>query len=246
MAGRETGWNLESFVDSLIVELDNTQNTLAVKGLSRPLTYTVQNLALDLHVFPDYDGKQVRFRTAKAGENGASKITLQLGSITDRQIRETTRGPLTREEMPLDAIDELDEDTKKTLKSIGVSSVRDLEKMEKRNVDLPAAAKKRIDYGALAKVIQKAKRRDVPPRLERARMATEHGVRALVLEGENLLIERDAGALPFATVNGRAARVIDASERRLSLALDAVPLAPLNRVRVALDPHAILTVSVRA
>src|SRR5688572_32744552 len=101
-----TSWNLEAFVDSLIVELDSVQNRLAVKGLTRPLTYMVKDVDVDLQVFPDYDGRRVKFRTARAGEPGASKISLQLGSISDRQIREATRGPVTTEELSLDSIEE--------------------------------------------------------------------------------------------------------------------------------------------
>ena len=48
-------WNLESFLNSLIFELDKAQDTLSVKGLNRKLTYTVKDVALDLQIFPEYD-----------------------------------------------------------------------------------------------------------------------------------------------------------------------------------------------
>ena len=47
-------WNLESFLDSLILELDKAQDTLSLKGVTRKLTYSVLNVALDLQIFPQY------------------------------------------------------------------------------------------------------------------------------------------------------------------------------------------------
>ena len=49
MAGENTAWQLEDFVDSLVVELDKTRETLAVKAINKPLSYTVKELALDLN-----------------------------------------------------------------------------------------------------------------------------------------------------------------------------------------------------
>ena len=48
--GRAETWKLESFLDSLIVELDRAQDTLSVKGVTRRLTYTVRDVAVDLFV----------------------------------------------------------------------------------------------------------------------------------------------------------------------------------------------------
>ena len=39
-------WKLESFVDSLVVELDKTRETLAVKSINKPLTYSVKDVSL--------------------------------------------------------------------------------------------------------------------------------------------------------------------------------------------------------
>ena len=65
--GWNTAWQLEDFVDSLVVELDKTRETLAVKAINKPLSYTVKDLALDLNIFPSYDGDQVPFVTAQPG-----------------------------------------------------------------------------------------------------------------------------------------------------------------------------------
>src|ERR1044072_1571096 len=89
MAAENIAWQLEDFVDSLVVELDKTREPLAVKAINKPLTYTVKEVALDLNTFPTYDGDRVSFVTAQPGQEGSSKITIQLGSITDQQVRAT-------------------------------------------------------------------------------------------------------------------------------------------------------------
>lgn len=241
---RESSFHLEAFVDSLIVELDNVQNRLAVKGLTRPLTYTVQDLNLDLQVFPDFDGRRVRFRPAKPGESGFSKISLQLGSITDRQIRETTRGPVTRDEEPLESIPDLDDDTKSELRAIGVNSVSDLEQVQRRNVDIGSVAKKGTDYATLANLINKARRRQKPPEVARASTASIGGRVAVAVEGKNLFVQGES-PFPLARINGHAAAVQSADRERLVL----VPTRPLgrdNRLEIALDPYAIVNLNVRS
>jgi hypothetical protein len=59
-----TYWNLEDFVDSLVVELDKTRETLAIKAINKQLTYTVKDLAIDLNIFPTFDGDNIKFITA--------------------------------------------------------------------------------------------------------------------------------------------------------------------------------------
>src|SRR5512142_578545 len=104
MANENKPWNLEDFVDSLVVELDKTRETLAVKAINKPLSYTVKDLALDLNIFPSYDGDQVKFITAQPGQQGASKVTIQLSSITDQQVRATSKVPVTKSDINLDQI----------------------------------------------------------------------------------------------------------------------------------------------
>ena len=99
MAEANIAWQLEDFVDSLVIELDKTRETLAVKAINKPLSYTVRELALDLNIFPSYDGDQVSFVTAQPGQQGASKVTIQLGTITDQQVRATTKVPGVKSEI---------------------------------------------------------------------------------------------------------------------------------------------------
>src|SRR5713226_1215413 len=119
MATDNITWQLEEFVDSLVVELDKTRETLAVKAVNKPLSYTVKELALDLNIFPSYDGDQVQFITAQPGQQGASKVSIQLNSITDQQVRATTKTPGQKGDVKIDEIP-LDKTTKKQLRKLGV------------------------------------------------------------------------------------------------------------------------------
>ena len=237
-------WRLEDFVDSLVVELDKTRETLAVKAINKPLSYSVKEVALDVNAFPSYDGEQVRFLTAQAGEEGASKLTIQLNSITDQQVRATTKQ---REGEPTATLAELDVDqpTRAKLRKIGVKSVEDLEALEERKVDLKAATDSDIDYGQLARKIQKARRRENPPAVDGISMSMSDGAPCLLIEGRNLSV--DPTFPPVAVVNNRLVEVLSAGPGHLALQVDtAHPLRALNEVVVTFDPYAVVKVDVKA
>src|SRR5688572_16088512 len=145
---QNTQWNLEDFIDSLVIELDKMRETLAVKAINKPLTYTVKDLAIDLNIFPTYDGDTIRFITAQPGQEGASKVSIQLGSITDQQVRATTKMTSLKNGTNIDEVD-IDKSTKKKLRKIGVVSVDDLKQVEKKNVDVKKVTDSDIDYNGL-------------------------------------------------------------------------------------------------
>jgi hypothetical protein len=245
MATENTAWQLEDFVDSLVVELDKTRETLAVKAINKPLTYTVKELALDLNIFPSYDGDQVRFITAQPGQEGASKVTIQLNSITDQQVRATTKTPTTKHDVKIDEMD-VDRTTKKKLRKLGVSSVDDLKQIEKKDVDLKRVADSDLDYTELANQIQKSKRSQNPPRVSAVSLSHdgEHGP-CLVIKGENLAI--DPKFPPVAVVNQQLAEVMSSSnnEMRIQVA-DAREFKGNNEVILTFDPFAVMKMNVRA
>jgi len=210
-------WNLESFLDSLIVELDKAQDTLSYKGITRKLTYTVKDVGLDLQIFPQFDGRTVRFVTAQPGDAGSSKISIQLGSISDRQIRESTKEPPTRDDITIDEIDGLDPDMRESLRKVGITSADDLDRVEKRNVNVenalrqkarrgdgaprfdtepetgedaaPAPPSAGVDYGNLARLINQAKRkRKLAPRVLSVGLSEGEGRRVLSVRGANLAL----------------------------------------------------------
>jgi hypothetical protein len=246
MAKSSPSWKLNSFLDSLILELDRAQDTLALKGINRRLTYTVKDLNLELQLFPDFDGKDLRFTTAGPGESGAAKIAFQLGSITDRQIRETTREPPTVDDITIDVVDDIDDQTKQELQRIGVTTVRDIERMEKSKVDLKRAGGS-VDYTKLANIINRTKRRQNAPSVAKALLVESEGSRHLWLEGSNLAMAASSGEFPLASINGVPVPIVAASARDVRMAIDSGVLRDgVNELRVALDPYAVITLEVHA
>lgn len=238
-------WQLESFLDSLIVELDKARETLAVKAINKPLTYAVKDVSLEMQLFPTFNGDQVSFVTAKPGQTGASKIAIQLGSITDVQIRKTTREPTGRDDVGIDDIPDIDEGTRRDLRKVGVSSVKDLVKMEKKNVDLRKVNRKGVDYGKLAGLLKKARRGENPPKVRAATLSFSGAEATIVVEGSNLRL--DLEYQPVAIVNGVLARTSTTEPHQLTIhpAADWKPEAGADLV-VALDPFTVCRVRIGA
>jgi hypothetical protein len=237
-------WRLEDFVDSLVVELDKTRETLAVKAINKPLSYSVKEVALDVNAFPTYDGDKVRFVTAQPGQEGASKLSIQLNSITDQQVRATTK---LREGAPVAAVDdiEVDERTKSKLRKIGVSSVDDLEQLQARKVDLKAVTDSEIDYGELARKIRKSRRSQNAPAIDGISLSTSDGEPCLLVEGRNLGV--DPTFPPVAVVNDRLTDVLSSGPGHVAIRLDQThPLREENEVVVTFDPYAVVKVNVKA
>lgn len=205
MASVNRAWNLESFLDSLIVELDKARETLAVKAINKPLTYAVKDVNLEMQLFPSFDGNNVRFVTAEPGQNGASKIAIQLGSITDQQIRKTSKEPNTSEDISIEMIDEIDDETKTTLRKIGVTSVNDLDQIQKSNVDLERISNKKTNYGKLANLLQKARRNNLPPNVKNVNFNISKSGSFITVEGDNLVV--DKSYTPVAVFNGQLAEL---------------------------------------
>lgn len=245
MATENTAWQLEDFVDSLVVELDKTRETLAVKAINKPLSYTVKEVALDLNIFPSYDGDQVRFITAQPGQEGASKVTIQLSSITDQQVRATTKVPGAKNDIQLDEIN-VDKATKKKLRKLGVNSVDDLKQIEQKNVDLRKVSDNEIDYKLLANQIQKSKRDQHPPKVGAVSLSRdENNVPYLLIEGENLSV--DPGFQPVAVVNETLAEVMSCSDKNVKIQITGEhDFSDNNEVILTFDPFAVVKVNVKA
>ncbi|MCB0571537.1 MAG: hypothetical protein KDC66_17325, partial [Phaeodactylibacter sp.] len=250
-------WNLEAFLDSFILELDKARETLALKGMSQPLTYAVKEVSLDLNLFPEYNGRDVKFTTAGPGEEGASRISIQLGSISDRQIRQTTKKPIGEDDIPIEAIEELDQDAKQTLRQVGISSIKDVEQLERQNVKLekvPKIKEKMGDYQNLAERLkrirkgylshtqslkEKAEREGLQPRITRALLKEEGADKVITLEGDNLLITGNFQAR--ALINQQEVEIIGGNERHLKLRVAAGRLQPGgNLLQIALDPYTLI------
>ncbi|HEY0356058.1 MAG TPA: hypothetical protein VGC29_07645 [Flavisolibacter sp.] len=236
-------WNLEAFVDALVVELDKARETLAVKAVNKAVSYTVKDMSLDVQAFPSYNGDEVQFLTAQPGEQGASKMTIQLASITDQQVRSTTKRLASKDDIKIDTMD-VDEDTKKSLRKIGVTSVKDLEDLEKRNVDLEKVSPGKINYSTLANTIQKSKRSSAPPKIKKVSMTMNEGQPVLVIEGENLAVEKKYE--PVAVINNELVNVIRSGSNEMHIALDRNSLSKKNNELVlTLDPYSVCRVRLK-
>lgn len=240
-----TAWQLEELVDSLVVDLGKTRQTLAVRSLTTPLDYTVKELALDLNIFPSYDGDRVTFLTAQPGQEGASKVTINLGSITDQQVRATSKVPGAKNDISIDEIP-IDKATKKQLRKLGVSSVGDLKQIEQKNVDLNKVSDNTIDYSALANQISKSKRDQTPPKVKGVSFSVdENDEPYLLIKGENLAI--DPKFPPVAVVNQTLAGVMSCSPDEIKIRVtDEHALAANNEVILTFDPFALVRLNVKA
>lgn len=245
MATENTSWQLEDFVDSLVVELDKTRETLAVKAINKPLSYSVKEVALDLNIFPSYDGDQVKFITAQPGQEGASKVTIQLNSITDQQVRATSKVPGAKNDINIEDIN-VDKATKKKLRKLGVNSVDDLKQIEQKNVDLHKVSDNQIDYRQLANQIQKSRRDQYPPKVEAVSLSRdENNVPYLLIEGKNLSV--DPGFQPVAVVNQTLAEVMSSSDKNIKIQITRDhDFSDNNEVILTCDPFAVVRVNVKA
>ena len=207
MAEPNHAWDLETFLDSVIRDLDRAVDALSVKKENVRLTYTVQDLALTLQVFPMYDGETVKFVTAQPDEEGASTVKVQLGSIRDTQIREIARRPPAADDVGLDQI-EMPHQERRELEKLGIRSGDDLVRtVEGSKLDVERLTGRKVDYGKLADVIRRARR--AGPRAPRVgELSLEptgvRGLSVLVVAGDNLA--PGAGVppgYPRATLGGR-------------------------------------------
>lgn len=234
-------WRLEDFVDSLVVELDKTRETLAVRAINRKLTYSVKEVSLDVSAFPTYVDGSVRFVTARPGEEGSSRLSIQLNSITDQQVRASSKVP---EEVPGLSRLEVDEPTRTKLRRIGVSSLEDLKELQSRKVDLGAATDSDIDYSEIARKIQQSRRSKQAPVVDGVSLSQSEGRPVLMLEGRNLSL--DPTFAPVAIVNGNLVEVLSRGPAHVSLLLDkSQPLGSENEVVVTFDQFAVMKVNVR-
>lgn len=240
-------WRLESFLDSLIVELDRAQDTLALKGINRPLTYTVKDVSLELFAFPQYRREGILFATARPGESGASKVSIQLGSITDRQIKEVTKRPISKEDVAVELIPELDEVSRSALRKIGVTSVEDLKRMEEKNVDLEKASGQKLDYRNLASAINRARRGRQVPTVRGASLERGDPGYVLTLSGENLAVGGEEWEYPLAVLNERRVSVLSGSPQEVRIAVEPSDLRPgANALAVALDRYSVIRLTLQS
>ncbi|CBL45773.1 Hypothetical protein HDN1F_21900 [gamma proteobacterium HdN1] len=212
----------------------------------------MKDVGLDLNIFPVLEDGKVKFQMVKPGESGGSRISFQLGSITDRQIRENANEPPDRNDLSLDAIDDMDEEVRDSLRKVGVNSARDLEKLDSRNVNFKkvvqekTGGEKSLDYSDLANLINKARRRKLSPQLSTLSAHEQGEAVELTLHGENFVLQKSSH-YPAAIVNNRQAEILHADAEKLQL---RVPREFLktgdNALAIALDPYAVMQLNLQS
>jgi hypothetical protein len=238
-----TAWNLEDFVDSLVVELDKTRETLSIKAINKPLTYTVKDMAMDLNIFPTFDGDQIKFITAQPGQQGASKVTIQLGSITDQQVRATSK-TLQKDDVSISEI-EVDKDTQKQLRKMGVNSFDDLEQIENKNVNIEKASGTKLNYNKLLNQLKKVKRNNNPPVVKSVSLSLEEDKTPyLSVKGNNLGVNKLFR--PVAVLNESLAEVTGHNSNEIKIRLtNQNNISANNELVLTLDPYAIVKLNVK-
>jgi hypothetical protein len=201
-------------------------------------------MAMDLNIFPTFDGDQVKFITAQPGQQGASKVTIQLGSITDQQVRATSK-TMQKDDVSISEI-EVDKDTKKTLRKMGVTSIEDLQEIEKKNVNIDKTSGKKINYNDLLNKLKTIKRNSNPPKVKSVSLSVDADkFPYLYIKGDNLAINNEFK--PVAVINEALATVTEHNGNEIKIKLGKENnISTNNNLVLTLDPYAIVKLNVKA
>lgn len=237
-------WGLDELVDAVGVSLDKVRETLAIKAINKPLTYSVKDLSMDLNIFPSYDGEEVKYVTALPGQQGASKISIQFASITDQQVRATSKASGLKNDINIDEID-VDRETKKKLRNMGVTSLDDLKQIENKDIDIRKVTDNEIDYTKLANQIKKSRRNTNPPKIEAVSFSIDENEKPyLFIEGRNLSVDNKFNTV--AVLNHALAEVETCNENQVKVILnDKDELLQDNELILALDPFSVIKLNLK-
>lgn len=87
-----TEWQLAEMVDAIAAEIDQAEDTLALKSYGRGMSFSIRQLSLDLQVSVRRDDNgQVKFRTADPNATGASTIKLDFAQLLKSQLGDDRR-----------------------------------------------------------------------------------------------------------------------------------------------------------
>ena len=122
-----TEWQLAEMVDAIAAEIDQAEDTLALKSYGRGMSFSIKQLSLDLQIFVRRDDNgQVKFRTADPNATGASTIKLDFAQLLKSQLGDDRRKlEQNIDRRPLDAIGLTSEEVR-TLNTLSIYSIDDL------------------------------------------------------------------------------------------------------------------------
>jgi hypothetical protein len=146
----------------------------------------------------------------------------------------------------IDLIDDIDEETRTSLRRIGVTSEGDIQRMRDRNIDIKKVSNNKVDYQKLADLIGQSKRRSAAPAVSKVSVQKSGGRTVLRLAGANLAAAAQAPGFPAAQLNRSAVEVVSVSDRELALAVPDGVLRPgSNQLAVALDQFSIIRMDLK-
>jgi hypothetical protein len=123
---------VEDFINAITTQLDRVQDSLRLKAINRPLTYALKDISLDLNVFVEVDTQgNVKFRSSRPNEEGASTIKLGFTTITKPMIEENTVSLAMSSSPHLEELG-LGDDERKQLENLGVRNAAQLQKLGKQ------------------------------------------------------------------------------------------------------------------
>jgi hypothetical protein len=128
----EGSFLVEDFINAITTQLDRVQDSLRLKAINRPLTYALKDISLDLNVFVEVDTQgNVKFRSSRPNEEGASTIKLGFTTITKPMIEENTVSLAMSSSPHLEELG-LGDDERKQLENLGVRNAAQLQKLGKQ------------------------------------------------------------------------------------------------------------------
>ena len=153
-----------------------------------------------------------------------------------------------RGQRKLAEVEELEPEVRESLRRVGVNSARDLERMERRNVDLDKVVREKagqetpkgtVSYDKLADIISRARRKDFAPTVKSVSLAQgAPGEAVIEISGEHL--DCFGEEFPIATVNGADA-VVEQHRNTIRLRTPSAMLRRgINKLDLALDRSSVL------
>ncbi len=161
--------------------------------------------------------------------------------------------PISRDDIAIDKLEGVDDDVKNELRKVGVHSTRDLERLDQRNVNVEKVVEdktqgaKKLDYGDLANIINKARRRKFAPQLSAAQGVSDADGLSLTLRGNNFVLSGVTDPrFPIAVLNGERVQVLSATPDAIEIkAPRGCIKAGANQLSVALDPYAVVNMEIK-
>lgn len=86
---RNDEWDLPELIEHLSADLDEVADTLALRSQRRDSVYSPANISIELYITSRYDAGsgRVLFRNGQPGDQGLSKLKLELAPVMREQLQ---------------------------------------------------------------------------------------------------------------------------------------------------------------